>query len=639
VTSETAFGRAGGGGGFSGGGSSSSSGSSYSSGSSFGSGSSYSSGGGGGAPGGVLGGFVILALFYAYDFFIQEKLSGNKKVKERRKANAYRSSLKEQSIAESAIQSSDPAFTTADFLKRFEGAFMRIQKAWSKQDLRHIQHFVSDGIYERFTLQIQEQRDMGYRDHMDQIRIQSGILAETTTSSEFDVLTVQVTASAIDYRVSVETGEYLSGNRSPDQFTEFWSFVRRRGVRSAANKLGLIEGKCPNCGDSLKINQAQKCSSCGALLRSGEYDWVLSEITQGCVWQPRKGRNAEIARRYRERNDPGFNVQHIEDRASVIFWRKAMADRLNDCKPLLKVATDQCCQTLRGERSATARSGERRYRGGCSVGSIELEGIVEAEDYEYALLDVHWSANVHSVDLSGSVRDHGEWQRHKSLYVLMRQRGVKTKLQRAIDSAHCPNCGAPESDVASDACESCKTVLNDGRHEWVLHQCHERSSESANVWLHRARNAQSSVDCAEQQPGQDESVEPSYADLLAWAASIFAADNVFDEREREVLQHLAKKQGMPRDMLADLIKSTRKGDLDVPGPSTPASGRVWLGMMVDVALLDGKVEPDELKMLADVGKRVGLERADVNLLIGKRRDARTRESFFDEALREAGVDL
>lgn len=47
-------------------------------------------------------------------------------------------------------------------------------------------------------------------------------------------------------------------------------------------------------------------------------------------------------------------------------------------------------------------------------------------------------------------------------------------------------------------------------------------------------------------------------------------------------------------------------------------------------------------MLADVGKRVGLERADVKLLIAKRRAARNREigsGFFDEALREAGIDL
>ena len=98
---------------------------------------------------------------------------------------------------------------------------------------------------------------------------------------------------------------------------------------------------------------------------------------------------------------------------------------------------------------------------------------------------------------------------------------------------------------------------------------------------------------------------------------MFAADNVFDDREREVILHLAKKQGMPKAMLMDLIKSARSGELDAPGPSTPASSRVWLGMMVDVALLDGKVEPDELKMLADVGKRVGLERAEVNLLIDK----------------------
>ena len=50
---------------------------------------------------------------------------------------------------------------------------MKIQESWSAQDLSQIKHFVSDGIFERFTLQIQEQRDMGYRDFIERIRIHS----------------------------------------------------------------------------------------------------------------------------------------------------------------------------------------------------------------------------------------------------------------------------------------------------------------------------------------------------------------------------------------------------------------------------------------------------------------------------------
>jgi hypothetical protein len=39
---------------------------------------------------------------------------------------------------------------------------------------------------------------------------------------------------------------------------------------------------------------------------------------------------------------------------------------------------------------------------------------------------------------------------------------------KGISSAHCPNCGAPESGGITGACEFCGTALNDGSNGWVL---------------------------------------------------------------------------------------------------------------------------------------------------------------------------
>ena len=227
-------------------------------------------------------------------------------------------------------------------------------------------------------------------------------------------MTVLSEASAIDFRVSLETGKYISGSRFPEGFTECWSFVRRRGVRTDNQKLGLIEGCCPNCGDSIKLNQLENCASCDALLRSGEYDWVLSEITQGCVWRRRNQQQLELADRYRELHDPGFNIQHVEDRASVIFWRKAMADRLGNTRPLLEIGNFGALSEFEAEFKRSRRS-ERRYFGNCSVGSVDLRGIFEEDDCHYTLVEVHWSGHIFGVSQDGAVQDHGQWKRYKSL--------------------------------------------------------------------------------------------------------------------------------------------------------------------------------------------------------------------------------
>jgi hypothetical protein len=577
---------------------------------------------------------VFIILFAAISILgIRQKASdasSERRKLERSRKKREQSRRADHETAIRRIRWEDPSFDAQGFLRRFSAAFMQIQNAWQRQDMRPVRHFVSDGIFERFTLQLQEQRDMDYRDHMEQIRIESSRFGEATTSPIFDVLTVMVRASAIDYQVSLSKGKFISGNKySPESFTEYWTFIRRRGVQTDAEKLGLFEGHCPNCGDTISLNQTENCASCDALLRSGEYDWVLSEITQGCVWRKRDQQQLELADRYRELHDPGFNIQHVEDRASVIFWRKAMADRLGNTRPLLKVATSELCHKLdaefeRSREEALLHPGsksERRYFGNCSVGSVDLRGIIEKDDCHYTLVEVHWSGHIFKVSQGGEVQDHGQWKRYKSLLVLMRRNGVKTDIQRAVTSAHCPSCGAPETDVASHACEFCESVLNGGYQDWVLTEFyHSVTSFEAKAWLNTSRYA--AGDAGLHKPVQ--SPQPSepgsnYADLMAWSLNVFAEDRVLDDQERQVLEHLAAKQDMRRPMLDGLVECALKGELEAPNPTDPRTLKLWMERMVDAALEDGNVEPDERALLVQLGKRAGLKDVNLDLMIDKRR--------------------
>ena len=119
--------------------------------------------------------------------------------------------------------------------------------------------------------------------------------------------------------------------------------------------------RCPNCGAEVEINQTAKCTSCDSLLRSGQHDWVLCEITQACEWKVAEEREIPGVAAYREDHDPGFNFQHLEDRASVVFWRRAMADRTGDAASLAKMATAEFCDNY-AER-LKPQSGDRSVVG------------------------------------------------------------------------------------------------------------------------------------------------------------------------------------------------------------------------------------------------------------------------------------
>ena len=76
---------------------------------------------------------------------------------------------------------------------------------------------------------------------------------------------------------------------------------------------GLLEGNCPNCGAAVgQLNQSAVCEHCEAVLRSGQFDWVLVEITQASEYVP--GVDSMIAGETQvQAIDPDFTVTHLED--------------------------------------------------------------------------------------------------------------------------------------------------------------------------------------------------------------------------------------------------------------------------------------------------------------------------------------
>jgi len=615
------------------------------------------SGGGGGFGGGSFGGgggsinigtgsgemHPVVFLLLVGVFIIGSAIEAHNKQQRRRKfsvdvsdyslLNSSHISPTDEQRAATTLQLSDPQFDPQAFIKRFTSAFHQIQDAWSQQNIESVRAFVSDGVFERFFLQILEQRDMGYRDHMEGVLVERAALAEAASSGIFDVLTIKVAATAIDYRVSIDAGKYISGDKTRHGFTEFWSFVRRTGAQTHADRPGLIEGNCPNCGASIALNRSGRCDACQSLLRSGDHDWVLAEITQACEWKRGSHAGSPSAQFYRDSRDPAFNIQHLEDRASVIFWRKAMADRLGDVKPILKMATTELCNAYATEYQRAATHASRNYLGGCSVGSVDLLGMVAGDAFDHALVEIRWSATTHRVSRDGVVTDQGGWRRFRSLFVLARKPGLQSVAGSAISSAHCPGCGAPESALASHSCEYCGAVLNTGDHDWTLTEAAYMNAPSAQAWLGRlnqsgpfpaaiARPASSSLPIPppiSAHASTAQRIAGSQTDALAWMINTLAADGEFHADEKAAIMEIAHKAGIPEATIDGLIQTALQGELDAPSPPDRQSARAWLELMADVALADGKVERAEEAALARLGAHMGYLHADINMLINKRR--------------------
>ncbi len=562
-----------------------------------------------------------------------------------------------------ALRKRDPQFSEEAFLTRVERAFLKVQKAWCDHNLASAQAFLSDGVLERFGLQIQEQKDKGLHDRMEGLKVLERRVAQIQSDAHFDTMHVYIRASAVDYEEDLKTKKPIGAVKAEEEFEEYWSFLRKPGAKSLSVKGGLIEGVCPNCGAPLEVSATVKCPYCQALLRSGEYDWVLAEITQGCEWAIQESKQIPGVRALTER-DAGFNVQHLEDRASVIFWRFTTANRLGVIAPLRKMCCEECAGKMAVDVGFNAK-GIRRFYGNCAVGSVDVRGIAMDGDFDRAYVEIRWSGT--PLEISTSDRHPhkiGNVLNFHHGFILRRKPEAKTDVRNALVSSHCPNCGGPEGNADAPACEYCGTVVNDGSYDWVLEQIVPVGSAEFRDKLQALRRAAASVGKSSRPAGAAGTTGPTAkpsgmppapdspfptpdlantpgivppasatssgeataeafgiagVDCVRWLIQMMLADGVIEDKERDYLKEFAAQCGVAASRLEGLIGSVSAGGGDLPVPENLDEARALLKAIAGMALADGRLSPDETALLIAFGRRIGLTPIDVNMLVKQER--------------------
>ncbi len=522
------------------------------------------------------------------------------------------------------LRQSDPNFNPEHFYQRVSSAFMKIQDAWCSQKLDTVRPFISDGVHERFRLQFLEQQAEGTRDRMSGITVEQVQLVQCTSDNLFDTAAVRIDAAAVDQTISTLDGRVMSGSGESKGFAEYWSFLRRRGARTL-DKNGLIEGNCPNCGAPIELNAGAQCQSCHAQLRSGEYDWVLVEITQESEWRA-EFNTALPGVSELQTQDHNFTLADLEDIVSVAFWRKVRADRLGKIDPLRKVAANEFCDNYR--KLLEPQNGSRAFWGDCAVGGVRTRGVIPGSgdtSMDQALVEIHWSAKRWQIIDNGPARSTQDSTVAHNLLVLGRKCGIKTNTVAAVSSAHCPQCGAPITDDISDTCSFCGAVLNDGSRGWILLNMLPMSGQAAQTLILRLAasnqilpdNAQT-VQAAVGQPARPVP-PPSPSGLLAWMVAAMAADGAIDDDCRRMLASVALRQNVPESRLMVMINAAGAGTLQTHEPKSTQEAQEWLGTMISDTLSVGECTDHEIAIFNRVGAKYGLERYDVQLLIKRER--------------------
>jgi len=499
------------------------------------------------------------------------------------------------------LRASDPDFDLVTFLDQVKGLFLRVQGAWAAGGLGPVRRDLSDATFQRFRVQLDLMRGQGVRNVTADMAVLDLQAVGLERTSAFDTLHVRIRAQArdVDVPVALSPGEAMErARRAPlEPFIEVWSFVRRPGTRSRKDGL-LPPGKCPNCGAPFDGGAAGNCTYCGAIVNSGAYDWVLAEITQGVEAgsAPLEVPGLEALRAV----DPALSLEVLEDRASLLFWGWIDVQARGEPGRMAKLATPDLLAEMAADLAGLRSRRRTRVFLQAAVGSVAVRGIEAGPATTLAHVEVRWSARMGVVPEGASAGTPATLPQ-RWIFTLARKAGVRTDQARGMATARCGNCGAPLGDSVQPTCEHCGATLNDGAHDWVLTR-----AEPFEVWTARSR-AQPTPKAPGVPASRDVVMDASERQRLLYTmAAMAAADGGVDDRERRMLKLCAERWGVPYENVELALKADPALFERLVPPPGPA-GESFLRSLVQIALVDGKVDRQERRMLESAAARLGLK--------------------------------
>jgi len=357
------------------------------------------------------------------------------------------------SVSLGPLQGRDPALTEQSIVDHVRPMADQLRNAWCAGDMLPARPFVSDGVYSRFQVQLALMRQENRRNVMSEAQVLFTTIEAVEDAAPLDVVHVRLTAQARDTEVPCTADDaqiqaaLARANVAP--YTEIWTLVRCTGAQTKQGD-AQVGTACPKCGAPLAGGEMLKCRYCGALVCSGEHDWVLGEITQLEEWRPtaRRPPGLDALRAV----DPALAAEVLEDRASYLFWKWVEAGRANHGAPLRKCATPGLVAS--GARWEWTRGASDVSVGGSDVTQCAV-GAPDGLDHVDVL--VKWSAR-----FQGSP----QYTPCQTVMRMVRKSGVQSKL--SMTALVCQACGAPVGDSDSTKCDHCGVELAAGDLAWVL---------------------------------------------------------------------------------------------------------------------------------------------------------------------------
>jgi predicted lipid-binding transport protein (Tim44 family) len=352
-----------------------------------------------------------------------------------------------------------------EFLDKVSKAFLTIQQSWSEQNLSHMRRFITDGVYRRFNAQFTMMKLLGQSNPISDVLIHGAEIAKVRHDGGYDCVDVMIRATASDQFVC-EKFPQLNSPGGNEEFTEFWTFVRRADCRPGKDI--FHNENCPQCAAPLtaKLMETARCPYCGSYLNSGEWDWVLAEITQSDDYGISLSLGADAPAREEWSGvralDPGFCGSLLEDKATNAFMEILIGTATGQKELVKRFTTDAAYADLAQFWPASRTAFDRLY-----TRVVELLSVSASGTNATAYVGIRYAFHLIDLGTMALTSDSGEQCSEVKILELTRDYSGGAP-KGSVYAGSCPHCGAPQKDALTPVCDHCGGPLNDAKLDWIV---------------------------------------------------------------------------------------------------------------------------------------------------------------------------
>lgn len=492
------------------------------------------------------------------------------------------------------LKEMDPAFDQAVLTERVRKLFREVQEAWFLRDLAPVRRYLTDATYRRFAILLTLMKAEGRRDAQADVRVLGLRPLRVTLGETFESITFEIDASMRDTDVAAHRSDEEArreASHAPEQrFTEMWTFLRRRGAKSTSDAV-WGQGGCPNCGAPFTGGETNTCEYCGAIVNSGNHDWVLSEITQASEYTPHPSTDRVLAK-LRER-DPEAAAEILEDRSLLLFWKWLEACAFADPTRVRQVTTRPAFDRIAASLQDAPKDRVPLVRIPAVGGADVLASEVDVDGFDRVHVDVRWSAA-----MGGAAT-----RPRRHVLVMVRKTGATTNRNTGLSTERCGHCSAPLTDSDSTTCAFCGQDLAAAEHQWQF------------------------VDLMPRETWSRPSEELARPDLPAWSsrseririlqlvAGVARADGHIDASERRLLKQLARRWSVPWNQVEPLLFERPDAVLAALDGQVSERAETVLRILADAARADGRIDRRERAVIQKTARHLRADDALVEKIL------------------------